>query len=328
MEVEVVCNVIPRLMVSRVEVHKKIHIALVVTPTSDLAISVRDLTKRFGSFTAVDHITFSVRSGEIFGFLGANGAGKTTAMRMLCGLSLPTEGSGTVAGCDVANTLAQSSPAPLPSAQAMQSVDYRYNPTLNFRNYMIPALIIVLLIIICGFLPALNLVGEKESGTIEAINVTPVGRFTFVLSKLIPFWLVGIFVITVGMLIGYLVYGLAPLGSIAAIYAAAIIFSLFMSGLAVAIANSSESMLQCIFIMFACIMIFQLMGGLFTPISSMPEWAQTITYLIPPRYFNEIIRALYLKGSTIAELLVPFCGLSLAALLTCSLAALTYRKRY
>lgn len=152
MEVEVVCNVIPRLMVSRVEVHKKIHIALVVTPTSDLAISVRDLTKRFGSFTAVDHITFSVRSGEIFGFLGANGAGKTTAMRMLCGLSLPTEGSGTVAG-SVANTLAQSSPAPLPSAQAMQSVDYRYNPTLNFRNYMIPALIIVLLIIICGFLP-------------------------------------------------------------------------------------------------------------------------------------------------------------------------------
>lgn len=232
-----------------------------------------------------------------------------------------------VAG-SVANTLAQSSPAPLPSAQDMQSVDYRYNPTLNFRNYMIPALIIVLLIIICGFLPALNLVGEKESGTIEAINVTPVGRFTFVLSKLIPFWLVGIFVITVGMLIGYLVYGLAPLGSIAAIYAAAIIFSLFMSGLAVAIANSSESMLQCIFIMFACIMIFQLMGGLFTPISSMPEWAQTITYLIPPRYFNEIIRALYLKGSTIAELWVPFCGLSLAALLTCSLAALTYRKRY
>ena len=102
MEVEVVCNVRPRLMVSRVEVHKKIHIALVVTPTSDLAISVRDLTKRFGSFTAVDHITFSVRSGEIFGFLGANGAGKTTAMRMLCGLSLPTEGSGTVAGCDIA----------------------------------------------------------------------------------------------------------------------------------------------------------------------------------------------------------------------------------
>lgn len=66
-----------------------------------IAISVKDLTKRFGSFTAVDNISFDVRKGEIFGFLGANGAGKTTAMRMLCGLSYPTSGSGTVAGFDI-----------------------------------------------------------------------------------------------------------------------------------------------------------------------------------------------------------------------------------
>ncbi len=68
---------------------------------NDVVISVRELTKRFGDFTAVDRITFDVRRGEIFGFLGANGAGKTTAMRMLCGLSYPTSGSGTVAGYDV-----------------------------------------------------------------------------------------------------------------------------------------------------------------------------------------------------------------------------------
>ena len=68
---------------------------------SDIAISVQDLTKMFGSFTAVDHITFDVRRGEIYGFLGANGAGKTTAMRMLCGLSYPTSGSGHVAGFDI-----------------------------------------------------------------------------------------------------------------------------------------------------------------------------------------------------------------------------------
>ena len=68
---------------------------------NNIAISVRDLTKCFGSFTAVEHISFDVRKGEIFGFLGANGAGKTTAMRMLCGLSYPTSGSGTVAGFNV-----------------------------------------------------------------------------------------------------------------------------------------------------------------------------------------------------------------------------------
>ena len=64
-------------------------------------ISVKNLTKKFGTFTAVDHISFDVMKGEIFGFLGANGAGKTTAMRMLCGLSFPTSGSGTVAGFDI-----------------------------------------------------------------------------------------------------------------------------------------------------------------------------------------------------------------------------------
>lgn len=68
---------------------------------SEIVISVRDLTKKFGRFTAVDNISFDVKKGEIFGFLGANGAGKTTAMRMLCGLSFPTSGTGSVAGFDV-----------------------------------------------------------------------------------------------------------------------------------------------------------------------------------------------------------------------------------
>ena len=117
------------------------------------------------------------------------------------------------------------------------SVKNSYNPTLNFRNFMIPALLIILLIIICGFLPALNLVSEKETGTIEAMNVTPVGRFTFVLSKLIPFWITAIFVITVGMLIGWLVYDLWPAGSVWDIYVAAILFSLVMSGHNIVIAN-------------------------------------------------------------------------------------------
>lgn len=72
----------------------------------DTVISVRNLTKKFGSFTAVDHISFDVKRGEIFGFLGANGAGKTTAMRMLCGLSYPTSGEGFVAGLDI-NTQAE-----------------------------------------------------------------------------------------------------------------------------------------------------------------------------------------------------------------------------
>lgn len=207
------------------------------------------------------------------------------------------------------------------------SVMNRFNPTLDFRNYMIPALIVVLIILICGFLPALNLVGEKESGTIEAMNVTPVGKFTFVLSKLIPYWVVGILVVTIGMIIGWLVYGLVPAGNIAAIYLAAILFSLVMSGLGVSIANTSATIMQSIFVMFAFIMIFQLMGGLFTPVSSMPGWAQYFTYLVPPRYFIEIMRAVYLKGTSVAELWMQYLALSVFAVLLCVVAAKTYRKR-
>lgn len=207
------------------------------------------------------------------------------------------------------------------------TVNDMYNPTLNFRNFMIPALLVILLIIICGFLPALNLVSEKESGTIEAINVTPVGRLTFVMSKLIPFWIVGILVISVGMLIGYLVYGLRPVGSLWDIYLAAVLFSFIMSGLGVIVANSSSTMLQSIFMMFAFIVIFQLMGGLFTPISSMPQWAQIITYAVPPRYFNEIMRDVYLKGASMSDLLVPYSCLAVMASAVCTFAAVSYRKR-
>lgn len=207
------------------------------------------------------------------------------------------------------------------------SVMNYFNPTLDFRNYMIPALMVVLIIIICGFLPTLNLVNEKETGTLEAMNVTPVGKLTFVLSKLIPYWIVGMIVVTVGMIIGWLVYGLVPAGNILSIYFAAILFSLVMSGLGVTIANKSATMLQSIFMMFAFIMIFQLMGGLFTPISSMPSWAQMITYAVPPRYFIEIMRAVYLKGASIADLWLQYLSLGAFAALLCTTAALTYEKR-
>lgn len=210
---------------------------------------------------------------------------------------------------------------------ADSSVINRYNPTLDYRNFMTPALMVVLIIIICGFLPALNLVSEKESGTIEAINVTPVGKFTFVLSKLIPFWIIGIFVVCVGMTVSRLVYVLAPLGSIGAILLATVLFSLVMSGFGVIVANFSSTMLQSIFVMFAIIMIFQLMGGLFTPISSMPQWAQMITYAVPPRYYIEIMRAVYLKGATISELYFQYAMLGGLAAVLCLLAALTYRKQ-
>lgn len=202
-----------------------------------------------------------------------------------------------------------------------------FNRTLDFRSYMIPALMAILLIMMCGFMPALNLVGEKETGTIEAMNVTPVSRLTFVLSKLIPFWLVGLLIMTIGMAIGWAVYGLIPTGGLLTVYLGAVLFSLTMSGIAITVANKSATMIQAVFVLFGIVMIFQLMGGMFTPIGSMPDWAQTITYAIPPRYFNQIMRAAYLKGAGIADLSVEFLALGAFALVANLLAAVTYSKR-
>lgn len=209
----------------------------------------------------------------------------------------------------------------------MVTIENRYNPTLNYRHYMIPALMIILFILICGFLPALSIVGEKESGSIEQINVTPISRFTFTLAKLVPYWIIGLFVVTVAMLVAYLVYGLAPTGSVWTIYLGAMLFILTISGFSLTIANFSETMQQTMFVMFFFIMIFMLMSGVLTPIDSMPEWAQRFTLILPPRYYIEILRSVYLKGTSIAELWTNFAALGGFALFFNTLAALTYKKR-
>ena len=207
------------------------------------------------------------------------------------------------------------------------TVQNRFNPTLNYRYYMIPALMIMLFVLVCGFLPALSIVGEKESGTIEQINVTPVSRLTFTLAKLIPYWLIGLFVLTTAMVVAWLVYGLTPVGSIGTIYLGAILFILTISGFSVTVANFSDTMQQTMFVMFFFIMIFILMSGLLTPVDSMPEWAQKITAILPPCYFVEILRSVYLKGTTIAELWIPFSALGIFAVLFNGFAALTYKKQ-
>lgn len=206
-------------------------------------------------------------------------------------------------------------------------VQNRYNPTLEYRNFMIPALLAILVIIITGFLPALNLVGEKEAGTIEQINVTPVNRFTFTLAKLIVYWVAGLIVITIALVVAWLVYGLSSVGNLLTIYAGAFLFVLVISGFGIIASNISSTMQQAIFFMFFFVMVFMLMSGLLTPIESMPEWAQYITYLLPPRYFIAILRSVFLKGATFYDMRFNFLALAALAIVMNLGAALTYKKR-
>ncbi len=207
------------------------------------------------------------------------------------------------------------------------TVQYRYNPHLNYRLFMVPALMIVLIILLCGFLPALNIVGEKESGTIEQMNVTPVRKWEFILSKIIFYGTLGLFVFTLAFLIGRWVYGIAPYGGISVIYAAAILFIIFISGLGLIISNYSNTLQQAVFLMFFCMMIFMLMSGIFTPINSMTTWAQIITYILPPRYFVDIMRSVCMKGSGFGDLGFDFLMLGVFALIVNIFAVLSYKKQ-
>ncbi|MDR1181865.1 MAG: ABC transporter permease [Bacteroidales bacterium] len=204
---------------------------------------------------------------------------------------------------------------------------YLFNPHLNYNVFMVPALMVLLLTLLAGFLPALNIVSEKEVGTIEQLNVTPVRKTTFIFAKLIPFWIIGFIVLTVCMMLSVFIYNLTPVGSLATIYLYAGIYVLIVSGLGLVVSNYSATMQQAMFVIFFFMMILILMSGLFTPVSSMPGWAQVITIFNPMRYYMEVMRAVYLKGSAMTDLLPQLITLCGFAVFFNGWAVISYRKR-
>ena len=203
---------------------------------------------------------------------------------------------------------------------------YLFNPKLDYKVFMIPALMTMLLIMMCGFLPALNIVGEKESGTIEQMNVTPVHKYTFIFAKLIPYWLVGFIALTLTVLLARWVYGLTPEGSILTLYLFAALFILVMSGFGLVVSNYATTTQQAMFIMFFFVIVMILTSGLFTPVNSMPHWAQLLSNLNPPRYFIEAMRQIYLKGSSIEVLSGHLAALGGFSLFFATWAIMSYRK--
>ncbi|MDR2622719.1 MAG: ABC transporter permease [Dysgonamonadaceae bacterium] len=203
----------------------------------------------------------------------------------------------------------------------------RFNVFLDYKEFMIPALIVILMTLLCGFLPALNIVSEKETGTIEQMNVTPVNRFSFILGKLIPYWTIGLFVFTVTLGLAALIYGLIPKSNLLTIYLSVLIYLSTVSGLGLMISNYSSTLQQAMFIIFFFLIIFLLISGLFTPIASMPQWAQTFTYFNPLRYFIEIMRMTFLKGSGFPDIWRQLAALGICAFVLNGWALISYRKR-
>lgn len=204
---------------------------------------------------------------------------------------------------------------------------YRFNPHLNYRVFMVPALMVMILTLLCGFLPAVSIVFEKELGTMEQINVSPVPKTTFILAKLIPFWLVGFIVITIGFLIAWAVYGLVPAGHFSTIYLFAAIYILTVSGLGLVISNYASTLQQAMFIVFFFMLVFIMLSGLYTPTDSMPEWAKWIAAFNPLKHFMDVMRSVYLKGSNPLQLSKELFALIGFAAFFNTWAVLSYRKK-
>lgn len=202
-----------------------------------------------------------------------------------------------------------------------------FNPLLNYQFFMVPGILVVLVTMIGAYMCALNIVKEKEAGTIEQINVTPIKKHHFILGKLIPFWMIGVFVFSVGLfVVGRLVYGIIPVGSLVLLYAYLSLYLIAVLGIGLLVSTYSNTQQQAMSLAFFLMMIFILMSGLFTSIDSMPPWAKFITQLNPVTYFIEVVRMIIMKGSEFRHILHHFLIMTGFALFFNTWAVLNYSK--
>jgi ABC-2 type transport system permease protein len=202
-----------------------------------------------------------------------------------------------------------------------------FNPLMNYNAFMVPGILAILVTIVGGFLTALNIVKEKEVGTIEQINVTPIKKYVFISGKLIPFWILGNVVFTIGLLVARLVYGIVPEGNLLVLYGFIWLYLLAVLGFGLLVSTFCETQQQAMFIMFFFIMIFILLGGLFTPIDSMPNWARMITHFNPLRYLIDVMRMVVLKGSGWKDIWPHVKIIALFAVVLNAWAVWNYKKR-
>ncbi|MGR7813964.1 ABC transporter permease [Lacinutrix undariae] len=201
-----------------------------------------------------------------------------------------------------------------------------YNKTLNYKTFMVPGILVLLVTMITLFLSGMNIVREKEIGTLEQINVTPIKKSQFIIGKLFPFWVIGMGLLTVGLILAKVIFNIPMIGSLALLYLYTSIYILVILGIGLFISNFTDTQQQAMFIAWFFTVIFILMSGLFTPIESMPKWAQTLTEFNPIRYFVEVMRMVMLKGSGFKDILPQLLKTAIYAFVMNALAVWSYKK--
>jgi ABC-2 type transport system permease protein len=203
---------------------------------------------------------------------------------------------------------------------------YWYNPLMDYKIYMFAGILVILVTIIGLMLTALNLVREKEMGTTEQINVTPIRKYQFIMAKLVPFWIIALFELAFGLVVGKLLYGLPTVGSLGLLFLFASVYVAVVLGIGLFLSTFSSTQQQLMFVAFFFMITFILMSGVFTPAESMPLWAQKVNLLNPAAYFMRVIRMILLKGSQFSDISREFFSLLVYAVLILTLAVSNYRK--
>jgi ABC-2 type transport system permease protein len=214
----------------------------------------------------------------------------------------------------------------LPKKSINTTYSFWYNPELNFKTFMVPGILVLLITIIGFLLSGMNIVREKEIGTIEQINVTPIKKYQFIIGKLFPFWLLALFELAFGLFLGKLLFNIPMVGSLWLVFLVASVYLLVIMGMGLFVSTITNTQQQAMFVSFFFMMIFILMSGLFTSIDSMPTWAQQVDKINPVAYFIRIMRMVLLKGSAFTDIYRDFFSLGLLATIMLSLSVWRYRK--
>ena len=203
---------------------------------------------------------------------------------------------------------------------------YWYNPELNYRIYMAPGILGILVTIIGWLMTSMNLVKEKERGTIEQLNVTPIKKYQFIAGKLIPFLIIGLFDLLFGLLIARILFKVPVEGSLITLLTFGAMYLIAILGIGLFISTISSTQQQVLFVSFFFVMIFVLMSGLFTAVENMPAWGQKLNIINPLSYFIRVVRMVLLKGSGFHDIAKDMVAISIIAVITNSLAIWRYRK--
>lgn len=218
----------------------------------------------------------------------------------------------------------------MPNLKDMNPVNvetsYWYNPELNYKIYMLPGILVILVTIVSMFLAAMNIVREKEMGTIEQLNVTPIRKVEFIVGKLVPFMIIALFELAFGLTIGRLFFHIPMVGNLGLLFGFTVVYLLVVLGLGLFISTISSTQQQVMFIAFFFMLVFILMSGIFTPTESMPVWAQRVNIINPFYYFMRVIRMILLKGSGFWDISYEFFSLLVYAIIMLSLSVWRYRK--